>query len=68
MCIMNGVLQHVSHGAILAVLAFLVLKHLLKQSQSRSMTKAVFIGLVAAAYMIAFGHGMPNRINPDLRM
>tara|TARA_Y100000385_G_scaffold291269_1_gene368232 strand:- start:5557 stop:5751 length:195 start_codon:yes stop_codon:yes gene_type:complete len=63
---MEGALQHVSHGAILAVLVFLVLKHLMGHSHAKSMTKAVFIGLVGAAYMIAFGHKLPGRINANL--
>ena len=63
---MEGPLTMVLHGAIIAVFLYLVMKFGLKQSESMAMSRSVLIGLLAAAYMIIFGHKMPGKINSAL--
>ena len=63
---MEGPLTMVLHGAIIAVFLYLVMKFGLNQSESRAMSRSVLIGLLAAAYMIIFGHKMPGKINHAL--
>ena len=63
---MEGPLTMVFHGALAAVLLYLVMKFLLGQSDTKALSRSVLIGLLLAAYMIIFGHGLPVRINPAL--
>jgi hypothetical protein len=63
---MEGPLQMVFHGALIAVVLFAVMRFVLKQSDSKSMTRAVFAGLVVALYMVMFGHGPPGHVNSNL--
>ena len=63
---MEGPLQMVFHGALVAVVLFVVMRFVLKQSDAKSMTRSVFAGLVVALYMVMFGHGAPGSINSNL--
>ena len=63
---MEGPLHMVFHGALVAVVLFVVMRFVLKQSESKSMTRAVFVGLVVSLYMVMFGHGTPGRVNSNL--
>lgn len=63
---MEGPLTMVMHGAIIAIVLYVVMKFALKQSESKALSRSVLIGLLSAAYMIVFGHKMPGRINPRL--
>lgn len=63
---MEGPLSHVLHGAILAVVLYVVMKFVLKQRESKALSRSVLIGLLAASYMLVFGHKMPGRVNPQL--
>jgi len=63
---MEGPLTMVMHGAIIAIILYVVMRFVLKQSNARSMARSVLIGLLTAAYMIVFGHKLPGRINPNL--
>lgn len=63
---MEGPLTMVFHGVLITLFLFLIMKFLLKQSTAKALTRSVFIGLLIAAYMIAFGHGLPKKLNPNL--
>ena len=63
---MESPLTHVSHGFVIALVLYLVMRFVLKQSEAVSQTRAIFIGLAASTYMVAFGHGMPTKINAQL--
>ena len=63
----EGPLTHVFHGLAIAVVLYLLMKYLLKQSHTRALSRSVLVGLLAAAYMVVFGHQLPTRINRDLK-
>jgi hypothetical protein len=39
---------------------------LLKQPRQIAEDRSVLIGAIALAYMVLFGHGLPNRINRNI--
>ena len=63
---MENPLIMVLHGALIAVVLYLVMKFMLRQSDTKALTRSVLIGLLVAAYMIVFGHSLPKRINSNL--
>lgn len=60
---MESTLMHLFHALIITLILFIVMKYLLKQSQTRALTRSILIGAVALIYMILFGHGLPTHIN-----
>ena len=60
---MEGVLNHVFHAFIITIILYVVMKFLLRQSQTMSLNRSILIGAVALIYMILFGHGLPTHIN-----
>jgi len=62
----EGPLTHVLHGAVVGVVLYLLMTYLLKQSHTKALTRSVLIGLLAAAYMVVFGHQLPTKINRNL--
>ena len=62
----EGPLVMVFHGALISVVAYLLMVYLLKQSNTKALTRSVLLGLFAAAYMIIFGHKLPTSINSNL--
>jgi len=62
----EGPLVMVFHGALIAVVAYLLMVYLLKQSNIKALTRSVLLGLLVAAYMIIFGHKLPTSINSNL--
>ncbi len=60
---MESALMHLFHALIITLILFIVMKYLLKQSQTRALTRSILIGAVALIYMILFGHGLPTHIN-----
>ena len=62
----EGPLTMVCHGALIALVLYLLMKYLLGQSDVKALTRSVLIGLLAATYMIVFGHGLPKRLNNNL--
>ena len=62
----EGPLVMVFHGALFAVVAYLLMKFGLGQSEAKSLNRSVLLGLLVAVYMIVFGHNLPNRVNSNL--
>jgi putative effector of murein hydrolase len=60
---MEEVLNHVLHAFIIAIVLYILMKFLLKQSQNMALNRSILIGAVALIYMILFGHGLPTHIN-----
>jgi len=60
---MEGALNHVFHAFIITVILYIVMKFLLRQSQTMALNRSILIGAVALVYMILFGHGLPTHIN-----
>jgi hypothetical protein len=60
---MESVLHHLFHAFIIAIIAYLFMKFVLKQSQVMSLNRSILLGAIAVIYMILFGHGLPTHIN-----
>ena len=60
---MEEVFKHVLHAFIIAIVLYILMKFLLKQSQNMALNRSILIGAVALIYMILFGHGLPTHIN-----
>jgi hypothetical protein len=54
------------HSAIIAIIAYVIMKFLLNQPQLVSENRSLLIGAGILAYMILFGHGLPTKLNPNL--
>ena len=63
---MESSLTHLSHGAVITAVLYVIMKFILKQTENVAATRSIAIGLVATLYMILFGHGPPTEINPVL--
>jgi putative effector of murein hydrolase len=60
---MEGTLNHVFHAFIITIILYVIMKFVLKQSETMSLNRSVLIGSIALIYMILFGHGFPTHIN-----
>ena len=58
-------LTMVFHGFLIAVSSLFIMM-MLNSSWSRALARSTLLGLLTASYMIAFGHGLPTRLNPEL--
>jgi hypothetical protein len=56
----------VFHSAVIALILFFIMFMLLKQPRHIAEDRSVLIGAIALAYMVLFGHGLPNRINRNI--
>lgn len=50
----------VVHGVILALVAYAVMVYGLKQGAVMAENRSVLLGALAVAYMVVFGHDLPN--------
>ena len=60
---MDNALSHLFHAAIIAIILYVIMKFILKQSDVMSLNRSILIGALALIYMILFGHGMPTHLN-----
>ena len=63
---MESPLNHLFHAFIITLILYVLMKFLLKQSQTMALNRSILIGALALAYMILFGHGLPTSINKQL--
>jgi hypothetical protein len=54
------------HSAIIAILAYFIMIYLLKQNANIAEDRSVLIGAIVLAYMVLFGHGLPNKMNKNI--
>lgn len=59
---MEGPLNHLFHAIIVTIILYVVMKFVLKQSQTMALNRSMIIGAAALIYMILFGHGLPFHI------
>jgi hypothetical protein len=55
----NGLVM-LQHSAMMTVVLYLVMVHVLNQSRKVAGNRALLIGASALIYMILFGHGLPS--------
>jgi len=56
-------LNHLLHAFLLSLILFVLMRFVLKQSQTMALNRSILLGAVALIYMILFGHGLPTHIN-----
>ena len=54
------------HAALIGVLLYLLMVYLLKQSPKIAEDRSVLLGALVLAYMVLFGHGLPNKMNKNI--
>ena len=55
-------LKMLLHSAVIAMVAYVVMVYVLGQSAMMAENRSLFLGAVALAYMLMFGHGLPKRM------
>ena len=56
----------VLHSAVIGALLYAIMTFLLHQSAAVAENRSICIAAAVLIYMIAFGHGLPGHINPQL--
>ena len=56
----------VLHSIVIGALLYIVMVFGLKQNKMVAENRSVLIGALVLAYMVLFGHGLPNKINRGL--
>jgi len=54
------------HSLLIMLLSFVIMRYVLGQSSRVAEDRSVLLGGVALVYMVLFGHGLPNRVNPNI--
>ena len=60
---MENALMMLVHSIIITVILYIIMKLILKQSETMSLNRSILIGALSLIYMILFGHGLPTHIN-----
>jgi hypothetical protein len=63
---MEGGLMMVLHSAIIGIILYLFMVFVLGQNKLVAENRSVLISAFVLAYMVLFGHGLPNKINKNL--
>ena len=63
---MEGGLMMVLHSAIIGIVLYLFMVFVLGQNKLVAENRSVLISAFVLAYMVLFGHGLPNKINKNL--
>jgi hypothetical protein len=63
---MESGLMMVLHSAIIGVVLYLFMIFVLGQNKLVAENRSVLISAFVLAYMVLFGHGLPNKINKNL--
>ena len=63
---MEGGLMMVLHSAIIGVGLYLFMVFVLGQNKLVAENRSVLISAFVLAYMVLFGHGLPDKINKNL--
>ena len=63
---MEGGLMMVLHSAIIGVVLYLFMVFVLGQNKLVAENRSDLISAFVLAYMVLFGHGLPDKINKNL--
>jgi len=63
---MHGAMNHLFHSILLGVLSYFVMLFALKQPYDVAQDRSMLLAALALAYMILFGHSLPNRVNKNI--
>ena len=56
------------HSVVIMLVLFVVMHYGIGQAVAVAEDRSVAIGGLVLLYMVAFGHGLPKRLNPNLAM
>ena len=54
------------HSAIITIVLYIIMRYILKQSDSKAQDRSILLGAIVLIYMILFGHGLPTHINGNI--
>jgi hypothetical protein len=54
------------HSVIITTVLYIIMKYILKQSESKAQDRSILLGAIVLIYMILFGHGLPTHINGNI--
>jgi hypothetical protein len=63
---MESGLVMVWHSVLIAIVLYVIMIFILGQGQAVAEDRSVLIGAIVLAYMVLFGHGLPNKVNPNI--
>jgi hypothetical protein len=63
---MHGAMNHLFHSILLGFLSYFVMLFALKQPYDVAQDRSMLLAALALAYMILFGHSLPNRVNKNI--
>lgn len=60
---MESPLTHLLHALGIAIVLYIVMRFVLRQSPTMALNRSILLGAVSVIYMILFGHGLPTHLN-----
>ena len=63
---MESGLTMLMHSVVIGIGLYFIMTMVLKQRAIVAQNRSMVLAAIALIYMIAFGHGMPGRVNPNL--
>jgi uncharacterized membrane-anchored protein len=64
---MESGLTMLLHSVVIGLLLFVIMAYVLKQKQEVAIDRTLVISGLVLVYMVAFGHGLPTKINKNLK-
>ena len=64
----EGGLMMLLHSVLIAIVLYIIMVYLLKQPVKVAEDRSVFLGALVLLYMVLFGHGLPKKVNPRLKL
>ena len=64
---MESGLMMLLHSVVIGILLFVIMTYILKQKQEVAVDRSLVISGLVLVYMVTFGHGIPNKINKNLK-
>ena len=65
---MESGLTMLMHSVVIGLVLYIIMVYVMKQKQEVAIDRTLVISSLVLVYMIAFGHGLPNRLNKNLKM
>ena len=63
---MESGLTMLMHSVIIGIILYFIMTLVFKQRAIVAQNRSLVLAAIALIYMIAFGHGMPGKVNRDL--
>jgi len=63
---MESGLVMVWHSILIGIVLYIIMVFILGQNKAVAEDRSVLIAGIVLVYMVLFGHGAPNKINPNI--